>query len=126
MQPALIPREMTPENVLQVMQGRIGAANGITARDLVYLLTGQVNAAEERRLRQVIERLRRDGHAICAHPQTGYHWAASAGELDRTCEFLFGRALSSLEQISALKKIALPDLRGQLGLPLPKDPDHVP
>jgi hypothetical protein len=126
MQPGRCTHELTPETVLQQLQGRIGAANGITARDLVYHLTWLHNPADERRLRQVIEQLRRQGHPICGHPQTGYHLAANPVELDRTCEFLFGRALSSLEQISALKKIALPDLRGQLGLPLPQEAPHVP
>lgn len=108
-----------PEAVLAELASRRGAANGVTARDLVFLLTGRVSAADERRLRHVIEHLRRQGEPICAHPATGYHLAANPTEMDRTCEFLLGRAMSSLEQISAIKRCALPDLRGQLGLPLP-------
>lgn len=107
-----------PDAVLAALATRRGAANGITARDLVFVLTGRVSAADERRLRHVIEHLRRQGEPICAHPATGYHLAANPTELDRTCEFLLGRAMASLEQISAIKRCALPDLRGQLGLPL--------
>lgn len=116
MQLALLPRELTPEAVLLALQGRRGAANGITARDLVYVITQRINPADERKLRQVIEKLRRDGHPICAHPAFGYHFAADASELDRACTFLVGRAMTSLQQVSAMKRIALPDLYGQYGL----------
>lgn len=108
-----------PAAVLAALATRRGAANGITARDLVFVLTGRVSAADERRLRHVIEHLRRQGEPVCAHPSTGYHLAANPTEMDRTCEFLLTRAMASLEQISAIKRCALPDLRGQLGLPLP-------
>lgn len=120
MQLALLPRELTPESVLLALQGRRGAANGITARDLVYVITQRVSSADERKLRQVIEKLRRDGHPICAHPAFGYHFAASAAELDRACSFLVDRAMTSLEQVGAMKRVALPDLYGQLGLPRPE------
>ncbi len=39
MQLALLPQELSPETVLAQLQGRRGAANGITARDLVYVIT---------------------------------------------------------------------------------------
>lgn len=107
-----------PDAVLAELATRRGAANGITARDLAFVLTGRVSAADERRLRSVIEHLRRQGEPVCAHPSTGYHLAANPSEMDRTCEFLLTRAMASLEQISAIKRCALPDLRGQLGLPL--------
>jgi hypothetical protein len=58
---------------------------------------------------------------VCGHPSTGYHLAGTAAELDRTCEFLFGRSMTSLKQVSAMKRVTLPDLRGQLGLPLKKE-----
>lgn len=116
MQLALLPRDLTPETVLSALQGRRGAANGTTARDLVYLVTGNTNAAAERRLRQIIEKLRRDGHPICAHPALGYHWASSASELESAIGYLVGRAMTSLEQASAMSGIALPDLYGQFGL----------
>ncbi|MCD7099084.1 hypothetical protein [Stenotrophomonas sp. MMGLT7] len=124
MQLALLPQELSPETVLAQLQGRRGAANGITARDLVYVITHRINAADERRLRQIIEKLRRDGHPICAHPAFGYHFAADASELDRTCSFLLGRAMTSLEQVGAMRRVAMPDLYGQLGLQPPtKDED---
>lgn len=121
MQLTLLPQELTPEAVLTQLQGRRGAVNGITARDLVYVITQRVSAAEERRLRQIIEKLRRDGHPICGHPALGYHFAANAPELERTCSFLVGRAMTTLQQVTAMRGIAMPDLYGQLGLPRPKD-----
>lgn len=119
MQLALLPQELSPEAVLAELQGRRGAANGITARDLVHSVTQRFNTADERRLRQIIEKLRRDGHPICAHPANGYHLAANADELDRCCEYLTGRAMTSLQQVCAMKRVALPDLYGQLGLTKP-------
>lgn len=120
MQLALLPRELTPDTVLSALQERRGAANGITARDLVYVITGRVSASDERRLRQVIEKLTRDGHPICAHPALGYYWAATPEDVDVTVRFLIDRAMTSLSRASALKHIAVPELYGQYGLLPPR------
>lgn len=123
MQLALLPRELSPETVCSALQVRRGAANGITARDLVYTITGRVNAADERRLRTIIEKLRRDGNPICAHPSLGYHWGVTAAEVQATVGFLVNRAMTSLSQASAMSGRALPDLYGQFGLLPPKSPE---
>lgn len=115
--PDLFCDGISPATVLAVLRERIGQAHGLTARDLVLQLTGRVSAADERHLRDVIVALRCAGHPVCGHPSTGYHLAGSAAELDRTCEFLYGRSMTSLRQISAMKRVSLPDLRGQLNLP---------
>lgn len=107
-----------PEHVLAVLKGHVGAANGVTACVLVKALVFDHTPADERRLRSAIEHLRREGHAICADPAHGYFMAANDSELDATCEFLYGRSLTSLQQIAAMKKVAMPDLRGQLRLPI--------
>lgn len=106
------------DNVLNALRKRVGAANGASAAELVRELICDHTLADERRLRTVIEQLRREGHAICADPTHGYFMAANAKELDATCEFLYGRVITTLKQITAMKKVAMPDLRGQLGLPL--------
>ncbi|MGH8037033.1 MAG: hypothetical protein ACREPC_08005 [Stenotrophomonas sp.] len=124
MQLALLPQELTPDAVLSVLQGRRGAANGITARDLVYVLSQRINAGDERKLRQIIEKLRRDGYPICAHPAFGYHFAADSTELERACSFLVGRAMTSLQQVCAMKRVAMPDLYGQLGLKAPDNDEE--
>lgn len=124
MQLSLLPRQITPATVLAALQRRIGAANGMTAAQLVYAITDSGHTADERRLRQVIEQLRNEGHAICAHPAAGYYLAASADDINKTCAFLVGRAMTSLRQVSAMKHVALPDLYGQLGLPMPANQDQ--
>lgn len=121
MQLALLPRELSPDTVLSALQVRRGAANGITARDLVFVITGRVSAADERRLRMVIEKLRRDGNPVCSHPSLGYFWGVTAAEVEATCGYLVGRSMTSLAQASAMKHVAMPDLYGQLGLTPPNN-----
>lgn len=114
----LFDRELTPSLVLDVLGDHVGADNGISARDLVRKICGISTAAGERRLRSVIEALRCAGHAIGAQPSTGYFLAATDADLDGTCEFLYARAMTSLQQVAAMRRVALPDLRGQLRLRL--------
>lgn len=114
----LFDRELTPALVLDVLGDHAGERNGISARDLVRKIAGVSTAAGERRLRTVIVALRGAGHPIGGHPATGYFLARTEGELDGTCEFLYARAMTSLSQIATLKRVALPDLRGQLRLRL--------
>lgn len=110
---------ITRDALLAVLSRHIGEARGAHVRQLVAELRDDLipDGAAERRVRALVEDLRREGHHICAHPQTGYYLAATPAELDRTCEFLYQRALASLAQIAAMKRISLPDLRGQLHLP---------
>ena len=116
----LFARELTPETVLECLRLRIGEQNGISARDLVVEIAHRESTADERRLRQIIEKLRSEGHQVCAHPQTGYYLAASDSELQRTLDFLYRRAMTSMRQISAMNRVAIPELRGQLGLIYPE------
>jgi len=97
---------------------RVGRANGLTAEALAQAITGRNAPSDRRRLRQCVEELRKRGYPVGALPSHGYYIAATPADLDATCEYLYQRALTSLRQISALKRVAMPDLRGQLGLPL--------
>lgn len=97
--------------VLAVLSRHIGRGNGISVRGLEQQLD-----ILPRQIRTLIEALRNDGHAVCGTPRDGYYIAATAEELDETFEFLYARAMCSLKQISRMKKIACPDLRGQLHL----------
>lgn len=110
--------DINPESVLAALQGRIGAANGVTATKLVIEMTERTSEADERRLRDCVTYLRHQGHPVCATPGDGYFIAANDTELNDTCQFLYGRAMTGLKQVSAMKKKALPDLAGQLGLPV--------
>lgn len=116
-----LDRIMTPAIVLDALLDCVGAKNGISAKNLVCHLYGGYYPACERHLRKIIETLRRDGHAIAGTPNTGYFYARTADELDETCEFLYSRAMTSLRQVAAMKRVALPDLRGQLNLPETED-----
>jgi hypothetical protein len=122
MQPDLFQRDLTPDTVLAALQDCVGEANGRTAEQLVHTITGRTAEADKRRLRQVIEALRTAGHPVCGQPALGYFLAANAAELDRGCVFLVGRSMTTLRQVCAMKRVALPDLRGQLGLPLENQP----
>lgn len=110
-------RALTATAVMSALQRHVGADNGIRGDLLVAEILGYSDAYSERRLRVIITELRREGKRICAHPKTGYHLAETAAELDSTCEFLHDRAMASLAQIAAMKRVGLPDLRGQLKLP---------
>lgn len=112
--------EITPASVLEALSRRIGPANGATVRQLASEILGRpADARDERQLRLVIVQLRREGYPVCATPDEGYHHAASAADLQRTCLHLTQRAMTTLEQVAAMRKVALPDLYGQLGLPVP-------
>ncbi len=97
---------------LTILSNHIGKGNGISAKQLALKL-----GVVERQVRHCVEGLRKDGMAVCGTPRDGYYIAANAGELEDTCEFLYARAMCSLAQISYMKKIPMPDLRGQLHLP---------
>lgn len=128
MQMQLLPREITPDTVLIALQRCIGAANGMTASQLALQITGRRHAADERRLRSVIGSLRLDGQPVCATPDDGYFLAATAEELNRTCVFLTKRGATSFRLVAAMKRVAMPDFYGQLGLPTPdnEDPEVLP
>lgn len=112
----------TPTLVLDVLGDHVGAANGITARDLTRQIAGVASASGERRLRKTIETLREAGHRIGGLPRAGYFLAGSDAELVETCDFLYARAMTSLRQIAVLQRVALPDLWGQLRLRLEQTP----
>ncbi|MGP1666707.1 MAG: hypothetical protein ACTS5I_12500 [Rhodanobacter sp.] len=117
MQTDLFPCDaISLDSVLGALRSSVGEMYGRTARELVLAISGKHSTGDERRLRQIVVALRLAGYPVCGLPETGYFLAANAAELDRTCEFLFGRSMTTLRQVSALKRVTLPDLRGQLGL----------
>jgi hypothetical protein len=112
---------VTADRLLQVLAWHVGAENGVPMDGLVDLCHGQAvpeseRAAAARFIRGLVEQLREAGHHVCAHPKHGYFIAATDAELNETCDFLYSRAMSSLQKIAAMKRVSLPDLRGQLRL----------
>jgi len=112
-----VASEITPTRVLIALEQHLGRDEGASAAELVRQITGDYSPAQERALRQAIVDLRLKGWHICGHPAEGYYIAETEEELSDTCLFLYDRAMTSLTQISAMKHISLPDLRGQLKLP---------
>jgi len=116
---------MNKNDVISALASHIGAPRGVTASRLVDEMYGHTCPACERQLRAIVEKLRREeGLHICAHPARGYFIAASAEELDETCEFLYRRAMTSLSQVARMKRVSLPELRGQLRILLEMKEDE--
>ena len=109
---------ITRDLLLVALRNHIGRANGITVKALAREILGcEPEGGDERLVRKLVVELRREGHHVCAHPADGYYLAADADELNDTIAFLRDRAMSSLEQIAAMKHVSVPDLFGQLHLP---------
>jgi hypothetical protein len=109
---------ITRDALLLVLSRHIGKRNGVTATALCREVLGtEPDKADERHLRDVVVELRLNGHHVCAHPSHGYFLAKTPEELDETCGFLHDRAMCSLTQVAAMKRVSVPDLRGQLKLP---------
>lgn len=102
----------TSADLLQLLSDHVGSENGLPAKML-----GVILGITERQVRELVSALRLEGVAVCGTPQTGYHIAANAAELDETCQFLRNRAMHSLQLESRLRKIPMPDLLGQLHVP---------
>lgn len=108
---------ITAETVLAALTRHIGRENGIQIETLVWEAAHkEPTAGRQRKAREIVAGLRCRGHHICAHPNDGYYIAATADELDATCEWLLSRSMKTLTQIAAMKRTAVPDLRGQLNL----------
>lgn len=109
---------ITSDKVLQALSHHIGESNSVCSDRLVSEITqSPSNTVEKRFMRNVIKQLRADGYHICGTPHTGYYMAETMEELNKTCGFLYKRAMCSLTQIAAMKKVSIPDLSGQLNLP---------
>jgi len=110
-------REINRDSVLNELSGHIGRGRGIKCEDLARAILWRTpREADKRRLRHVIEELRREGQHICGTPRDGYFIAETEDELNETCKFLADRALTSLTQAARMKKLAVPDIHGQLRL----------
>jgi biotin operon repressor len=114
----VVPADEVAERVplsavlLAVLADHIGRANGILGATLADLVV-----VNPRKLREVIQELREQGHHVCGTPESGYFLAETPDELEETCQFLQGRALASLRQVAAMRRVSLPDLFGQIHLP---------
>lgn len=105
--------------LLATLRRHIGRGNGVTARALVAQVNfvARCDLINERDLRHLVVELRLQGHHVCAHPAHGYYIAANDEELTESLKYLTDRAMSSLRQVAAMKRVSMPDLFGQLHLP---------
>lgn len=113
--------QITKDQVLTELRRHNGREEGIHIKDLVARVTNSLlcGEAEERKVRKLIEELRREHHAICAHPDTGYYMAATTRELNETCAFLLARADTTVAQVAAMKGREAPDIYELLGVHRP-------
>lgn len=102
---------MNQAQLLNLLARHQGRAAGIKARDLAAQA-----GISPRRLRALISQAREEGIAICGTPSTGYYVPQTPEELAESCAYLEHRALHSLRLLSRMKKVALPELLGQLKL----------
>lgn len=105
---------ITRDRLLWALTRHLGGEAGVHAGDLVREICGETSPALERKLRHAIEGLRREGCHICGRPEIGYYLARNADELTDTVKFLHDRALASLTQAAAMRRVSIPDLAGQL------------
>ncbi len=83
-----------------------GRARGIRVEALAH----KVNVSQ-RDIRQAVSDLRDAGVAIAALPSTGYYLAQAEGEIEECCQYL--------------RKMALPELLGQLSLDVDEPPSSA-
>lgn len=105
-------QKINKEIVLSVLAHHVGKGHGISVKQLSARL-----GTDARSVRHWVTALRFDGHAVCGTPRDGYYIAATADELNETCEFIHSRSMHGLLMEARMKKIPLPDLLGQLHVP---------
>jgi len=98
-------------DLMALLVRHVGSENGMSAEQL-----GRQLDTETRHVRALITELRLDGVAVCGHPREGYFIAATPEDLERTCNFLRSRAMHSLTLESALRRVPLTELLGQMRL----------
>lgn len=109
--------DINKSTVLHALRNHIGQDAGIEIESLVWETCRREPTQSRQRLaREIVSELRREGHHICAHPNHGYFIAANDKELDDTCRFLTDRAITSLAQVAAMRRVSMPDLYGQMNL----------
>ena len=106
--------------ILQIIEPRQGRENAISRASLVEAvnLDRPLFPVHERRIREVIKHLQSQHAVRIGSCHFGYYMVQTAEELEEVCKYYDGYALSSLHVSARLRKIALPELLGQLWLKL--------
>ena len=123
-------------DLLARVQGLLQQCRGPQAAirmvDLFALATGDViipgkRYDQTRILRSLVEQLRRDGCPIGHVSGTGggYFWADDPADLDLTIRWFHQRALSSLRQERALRRVPFAQVLEQHALDFDAQPDPI-
>jgi hypothetical protein len=116
------------ERLLAVLDRHWGRENCIGMGELwrkVFRLPYDHRINDTSELRRLIRKLRRRGEAICSISDKfnpGYYLAETPAELEEFAKRHERRGLTSLVQVARLRRIALPELLGQLQLSLEGKP----
>ena len=113
--------------VQALLQQCRGPRNSIRMVDLFAAATGDVvipgkRYDQTRILRSLVEQLRRDGCPI-GHGNGGYFWADDPADLDLTIRWFHARALASLRQERALRRVPFAQVLEQHRLDFDAQPD---
>lgn len=116
---SLIERE---NRLLRCLHRHIGAHNAISMTALYREVFGRpvrhlVNDAK--RLRELVDKLRVEGEPICSLKSTqggGYYLPQAGAELDDFLRREKSRALRVLAKVAKIKRVALPELLGQMAM----------
>jgi hypothetical protein len=110
------------ERLMLVLARHVGRENCISAAELyrkAFRRPCQDAINDTREMRLLIMALRRRGEPICSVSDKynpGYYLAVAWEEMEAFCRRLERRGLASLAQVAKLRRLALPDLLGQLRL----------
>lgn len=123
-----LEREELKQRIRDVLREHVGPDDCITMTQLYRAVTGahvipQRRYDQSRVVRSLVEQLRREGCPIALKAGTGggYFWARDERELDPTVRWFHQRAMSSLKQEAALKRMPFGDLLQQYQLEFETD-----
>jgi hypothetical protein len=106
--------------------GRQHAVNMAELYECIYDRPVQKLVNDTRRLRELIETVRREGVPVCSRTDSsggGYYLASAGSELDSYCQRLRKSALKKLAVEAKLRRLGLPELLGQISLKLAQTGD---
>jgi hypothetical protein len=107
--------------ILSHHHGRARAISMTALHQAVYGVQAGDKINGTRRLRELITRLKDDGVPICSTSDSeggGYYLASAGSDLEDYCRRLRAQALRKLVIEAKLRRVALPELLGQISVEL--------
>ncbi|WP_019500857.1 DUF2811 domain-containing protein [Pseudanabaena sp. PCC 6802] len=108
------------DSVRDLLFAHQGASNALKAAEICELISNRRcrYGTDDRNIREIVVQLRLEGYPIASHSSWGYYWAVTPEELAATRKLLRGRSFHGLKVDKAIAQRAMPDLVGQLRLPV--------